>query len=99
MALVRWDPFRNVATLQDRINRLFEDAFPRARDLDDDGSLCAWRPAVDIYETAEEIIVLMEKESGRMTMKSARKTTTAGKDASEVFSDRLTSNKVFSLKK
>ena len=89
MALVRWDPFRNVATLQDRINRLFEDAFPRARDLDDDGSLCAWRPAVDIYE----------KESGRMTMKSARKTTTAGKDASEVFSDRLTSNKVFSLKK
>ena len=60
MALVRWDPFRNVATLQDRINRLFEDAFPRARDLDDDVSLCAWRPAVDIYETENGLVLKAE---------------------------------------
>ncbi len=60
MALVRWDPYRNVATLQDRINRLFEDAFPRARDLDDDVSLCAWRPAVDIYETENGLVLKAE---------------------------------------
>jgi HSP20 family protein len=60
MALVRWDPFKNVATLQDRINRLFEDAFPRARDLDDDASLCAWRPAVDIYETESGLVLKAE---------------------------------------
>ena len=60
MALVRWDPFRNVATLQDRINRLFEDAFPRSRDIDDDVSMCAWRPAVDIYETENGLVLKAE---------------------------------------
>lgn len=60
MALVRWDPFRNVSTLQDRINRLFEDAFPRSRDLEDDISLCAWRPAVDIYESENGIVLKAE---------------------------------------
>ena len=51
MALVKWDPFREVTTLQERINRLFEDAFPRARDREEDLSLGVWRPAVDIYES------------------------------------------------
>ncbi|MGD2269538.1 MAG: Hsp20/alpha crystallin family protein [Desulfobacterales bacterium] len=60
MALVKWDPFRNVATLQDRINRLFEDAFPRPRDQEDDLSLCAWRPAVDIYETENGLVLKAE---------------------------------------
>lgn len=60
MALVRWDPFRNVSALQDRINRLFEDAFPRGRDLEDDISLCAWRPAVDIYETENGLVLKAE---------------------------------------
>lgn len=60
MALVKWDPFRNVATLQDRINRLFEDAFPRTRDQEDDLSLCAWRPAVDIYQTEKGLVLKAE---------------------------------------
>ena len=36
MSLIGWDPFSNIATLQDRINRLFEDAFPRTADDDED---------------------------------------------------------------
>ena len=60
MSLVRWDPFRDVGALQDRINRIFDDAFPRARTVDDDLSLCAWRPAVDIYETDIAIILNAE---------------------------------------
>ena len=60
MTIVRWDPFRNVATLQDRINRLFDDAFPRARGMDEDVAQCAWRPAVDIYETEEAIVFKAE---------------------------------------
>lgn len=60
MTLVRWDPFRNVATLQDRINRMFEESFARSRDLDDDTGLCAWRPVVDIYETEQGIVVKAE---------------------------------------
>jgi HSP20 family protein len=60
MAIVRWDPFRNVATLQDRINRLFEDSFPRSKDIDEDISMCEWKPSVDIYETEEGIVIKAE---------------------------------------
>jgi len=60
MAIIRWDPFRNVATLQNRINRLFEDSFPRSRDIDEDISMCEWKPSVDIYETEEGIVIKAE---------------------------------------
>ena len=60
MTIVRWDPFRDVAVLQDRINRLFNESFGQARDLEDDMRVCAWRPAVDIYETENEIVLKAE---------------------------------------
>ena len=60
MSLVRWDPFRDVVALQDRINRIFDDAFPRNRAGEHDAGLCAWQPAVDIYETDEAIVVNAE---------------------------------------
>jgi HSP20 family protein len=55
MSLVRWDPFRNVSALQDRINRLFDESIARSRELDDDLAVCAWRPTVDIFETPEGV--------------------------------------------
>jgi HSP20 family protein len=57
MALVRWDPFRDVAELQNRINRIFDESFGRSRETDDDISLRSWRPAVDIYEIDNGIVV------------------------------------------
>ena len=49
MAVVRWDPFRDLNMLQDRMNRLFlEDA------------VATWSPAVDIFETEGEIVVKAE---------------------------------------
>ncbi len=60
MSLVRWDPFRNIATLQGRINRLFEDAFPRTTESDEDMSACAWRPLVDIFETQEGLVIKVD---------------------------------------
>jgi len=60
MALVKWDPFRDVEKLQNRINRMFEDSFGRSCDLDDEMSLCAWRPAVDIYQTENGIVLTAE---------------------------------------
>ncbi len=60
MAVIRWDPFRDVATLQNRINRMFEESFGRSRDLENDTDLCAWQPTVDIYETANGIILAAE---------------------------------------
>ena len=60
MAIVRWDPFRDVAALQDRINRIFNESFGRSRDLDDEVGLYDWRPPVDIYETDDGIVLKVE---------------------------------------
>ena len=60
MAIVRWDPFRDAAALQDRINRIFNESFERSRDLEDEVSLSDWRPPVDIYETADGIVLKVE---------------------------------------
>jgi HSP20 family protein len=52
--LTRWEPFRGVPTVQDQINRIFEDLTLRGAD---DSSLTTWSPAVDIYETEHELVV------------------------------------------
>ncbi|HEY0703053.1 MAG TPA: Hsp20/alpha crystallin family protein [Candidatus Acidoferrales bacterium] len=50
-ALTRWDAFRNLSSLQDQVNRLFESG--RA----DQSALTTWSPAVDIYETENELVL------------------------------------------
>ena len=57
MTLTRWNPVRDLASLEvDRLNRMFEAALtgePIGRG--------AWVPPVDIYETAErDVIVKVE---------------------------------------
>ena len=60
MALVKWDPFRDVAQLQNRINRMFDESFGRSLELNDDDSQRTWRPPVDIYETTSGIVLAVE---------------------------------------
>lgn len=60
MTIVRWDPFRNMTTLQDRINRVFDEAVNRSKDYDDEVSKCDWRPIVDIYDSEKAIIINAE---------------------------------------
>jgi HSP20 family protein len=61
MALVRWDPWTTLPTLQDRINRLFDDAFPtRTPSREDEMSLLDWRPTVDTYEEGDNIVIKAE---------------------------------------
>lgn len=60
MAIVKWDPFRNVATLQDRINKLFEDSFPHQNSQEDDLRTCDWRPLVDIFETNSGMVIRVD---------------------------------------
>ena len=60
MALIKWDPFRDVAELQNRINRLFDDSFGPSRDREDEMNVCAWRPPVDIYETDAGVTLAVE---------------------------------------
>jgi len=52
--LSRWEPFRGATTLQEQINRLFGDVFERSNEQ---SSITAWAPAVDIYETEHELVV------------------------------------------
>jgi HSP20 family protein len=52
--LSRFEPFRGVSTLQDQINRVFNDVFERAGD---ESNLTSWAPSVDIYETEPELVV------------------------------------------
>jgi len=50
----RWDPFRRLASLQDQVNRLFEDTVHQGRRNQAD--LATWAPAEDIYETENELV-------------------------------------------
>jgi HSP20 family protein len=75
MAIVRWDPFRDVAALQDRINRIFNESFGRSRDIDDEVSQYDWSPPVDIYETLPGINkedVSVEVKDNVLTLKGER---------------------------
>jgi HSP20 family protein len=53
-SITRFEPFRGVSTLQDQINRIFNEAFDRSSDP---GSMTPWAPAVDIFETEQELVV------------------------------------------
>ena len=59
MAVVRWDPFRDLGMLQDRMNRLFDDA-GRGWRSDEPAATTSWSPSVDIFETEGEIVVKSE---------------------------------------
>ena len=63
MSMVRFDPFRELATMQDRINRIFGDAYTRRFD-DDLTQRGEWFPPVDIYENANQEIVLKAELPG-----------------------------------
>ena len=53
-SLTRFEPFRGVSTLQDQVNRFFNEAFDRSSE---EANLTPWAPAVDIYETEQALVV------------------------------------------
>ena len=57
MAIVRWDPFRD---LQERMNRMFDDSYRGTGRGEDWGLGGAWAPPVDIYEKDGNIVVKAE---------------------------------------
>jgi HSP20 family protein len=61
MAIIRWEPFRDLVSLQERMNRIFDDAFRGARGGEEDWALGgSWAPAVDIYEQGHDIVLKAE---------------------------------------
>ena len=86
MPIVKWDPVKDVETLQSRINRMFEDCFGHTCDPADETGACAWKPAVDIYETESGIVfdadlpgigkedISVEVKGNILTLKGQRRT-------------------------
>ena len=58
-AITRWQPFREFASLQERMNQLFNDFFP---EMNEQSSLTAsaFAPRTDVYEEDEHIVLDME---------------------------------------
>ncbi len=52
-----FDPWRDFGSLQERINRLFDDTLRAASEGDEELMRGAWAPAVDIHETGEGFVV------------------------------------------
>jgi len=83
MNVTRWEPFRGLNTLQEQVNRLLEDNFTRNRS--GHAELATWAPAVDIFETENELVVkadlpdVLEKdldirvENNTLTIRGERK--------------------------
>ncbi len=61
MAIIKVDPLREFATMQDRLNRLFGNVYLRDEDTGFHGS---WVPSVDIYETEKHDLVLRAELPG-----------------------------------
>ena len=56
MAIVRWEPLRELSTLQNEMNRLFGSVFD-APPQGNSGALRRWMPAMDLVETADHFVL------------------------------------------
>jgi HSP20 family protein len=77
--MTRWEPFRDLARLQDEMTRLFDDRLARS------GESVGWSPACDIYEDEEGMTLRFELagvdpgavdirfENGVLTLRGERK--------------------------
>lgn len=91
MTIVRWDPFRDLSTMQERVNRVFGD-FYRGTD-DDVMRRGTWVPPVDIFNSGDHQLIIkaelpdMNKEdieitveNNALTLKGEKKMDSAIKD-------------------
>lgn len=60
----QWNPLQDLMVLQDRMNRLFEDATQRRNQTEttagDEFERADWTPAADIYETETSYLIAMD---------------------------------------
>jgi HSP20 family protein len=82
--LIRWDPFREMASLQNDMSRLMNGILGTANG---NGDTRTWIPPVDVWETADEVVyafdlpgmseddVSVELDEGTLTISGARERT------------------------
>ncbi len=83
MAIVRYNPFRELRTMQEQMNRLLDLAWNR--EAGEELKEGVWQPPVDIYEDAENVVIKAELpdidqkdidvriEDNTLTLKGVRK--------------------------
>ncbi len=54
--LTHWEPMRDVITLRDAMDRLFDEAFTRPW-IGRDGGSAAGAPAIDLYQTENDVVI------------------------------------------
>ena len=59
-AVRRYDPLRELASLQERMNRIFDDTFTSASRREDEGLSATWTPPVDVLEKRDRIVLTAE---------------------------------------
>src|SRR4051812_43278174 len=57
MAIVRWEPLRELTSLQNEMNRLFNTAFDAPAAGGNGGALRRWMPAMDLVETEDHFVL------------------------------------------
>ena len=60
MNLVKWNPWREMSVLQNRMNSLFSEPFFRCGREDDELNMGAWYPAVDMFDNDDKIVIKAE---------------------------------------
>jgi HSP20 family protein len=85
MAIVRWEPFRELSTLQNEMNRLFNTVFESPAPGNSGSTMRRWMPAMDLVETDDHFVlradlpgmkqddVKIEFEDGTLTVSGERK--------------------------
>jgi HSP20 family protein len=82
--IVRVNPFKDITSLQDRVNRLFDEAWGHGRHGEEEFISGSWVPAVDVRETKDSLEMHAELpgiepkdveisvENGVLTLKGSR---------------------------
>lgn len=86
MAIQRWDPLRDLLSMQERMNRLFDEALARSSGLGDPDAVGAgWKPPMDLHEESGRYVlradlpgieaadVDIQVEDGRLVLRGERR--------------------------
>jgi HSP20 family protein len=57
MSMIRWEPFDEMMSIRESMDRLFEDFFSRRPRT---AGPLVWQPALEVYETDNEVVVKAE---------------------------------------
>ena len=60
MNLVKWNPWREMETFSDRVNRLFSGSFFPTVWVSEESGLRDWRPVVDVFDHDEKVVIKAE---------------------------------------